>query len=98
MNAIHLTVIRARPGRSERLGACLRGLLAPARAQAGCLSFEIDRAADDPQLWRLRGTWHSPAAMQGYFAAAWLQRVLDRALAEGLISSLVCSAEQGHAA
>jgi len=98
MNATHLTAIRARPGRSERLGACLLDLLAPARAQAGCLSFEISRAADDPQLWRLRGTWRSPAAMQGYFAATWLQRVLDRALDEGLISSLACSAEQDHAA
>lgn len=98
MHATHLTVIRARPGRSERLGTCLHDLLAPARAQAGCLSFVIDRAVDDPQLWWLRGIWQSPTAMQGYFAAAWLQRVLDRALAEGLISSLACNAEQGHAA
>lgn len=98
MNATHLTVIRAQPGCAERLGACLHELLAPARAQVGCLSFEIDRTTDDPQLWRLRGNWQSPAAMQGYFAAAWLQRVLDRALAEGLISRLACCAEQDYAA
>lgn len=90
MHSTHLTVIRAQPDCAERLGARLHDLLAPARAQAGCLGFEIRQAADDPLAWWLCGTWHSPGAMQQYFAAPWLQRVLDQALAEGLIGSLAC--------
>lgn len=93
MNSTHLTVIRARPGCAERLGANLHGLLAPARAQAGCLGFEIRQAADDPQLWWLQGAWRSPVAMQRYFAAPWLQQVLDQALADGLIRNLGCTAQ-----
>ena len=91
MNSTHLTVIRARPGCAERLGARLHCLLAPARGQAGCLGFEIRQATDDPLTWWLCGTWQSPGAMQQYFAAPWLQRVLDQALAEGLIGSLACT-------
>ena len=91
MNSTHQTVIRARPGCAERLGARLHDLLAPARAQAGCLEFEIRQDADDPLQWWLRGTWASPLVMQQYFAAPWLQRVLDQALAEGLIGSLACA-------
>jgi quinol monooxygenase YgiN len=90
MHSTHLTVIRAQPDCAERLGVRLHDLLAPARAQAGCLGFEIRQAADDPLAWWLCGTWHSPGAMQQYFAAPWLQRVLDQALAEGLIGSLAC--------
>jgi len=91
MNSTHLTLIRARPGCAERLGARLHDLLAPARAQVGCLGFEIRRGTDDPLQWWLCGTWGSSLAMQQYFAAAWLQRVLDQALAEGLIGSLACT-------
>jgi quinol monooxygenase YgiN len=91
MSATHLTFVRAQPGRSERLGACLQSLLEPTRRHAGCLSFEIDPVLNDPQLWRVRGTWQTPAAMQAYFAEPLLQRVLDQALHERLISSLDCS-------
>ena len=92
MSATHLAAIRAQPGRSEQLGACLQGLLEPSRKHAGCLSFEIGRAASDPQLWWVEGVWQSPAAMQAYFAAPLLQQVFGRALRERLISSLDCSA------
>ncbi len=91
MNSTHLIVIRAQPGCTERLGAHLHDLLAPARAQVGCLGFEIRQATDDPLEWWLCGTWRSPGAMQQYFAAPWLQRVLDQMLAEGLIGSLACA-------
>lgn len=93
MSATHQAFIRAQPGRSEQLGACLQSLLEPSRKHAGCLGFEISRAANDPQLWRVQGVWSSPAVMQAYFAEPLLQQILDRALQQGLIRSLECSTQ-----
>lgn len=91
MSAIHLAFIRAQPGRSEQLGACLLSLLEPSRGQVGCLGFEICPVAGDPLLWRLQGSWRSLADMHAYFAAPLLQRVLAQALREGLLGSLDCN-------
>ncbi|MDW3712446.1 MULTISPECIES: antibiotic biosynthesis monooxygenase family protein [unclassified Pseudomonas] len=61
-----LASLRARNGRSEELGERLLALVEPARRIEGCISHEVLRAPDDPDLWLLQGCWANQAALEHY--------------------------------
>lgn len=81
----NVAFIRARPGRSEELGARLGRLVAPSRREPGCLRFDLHRADDDPDLWMVYETWRSPAARQAHYDSAHLRTFIAEApfLVEG---------------
>ncbi len=57
-----LTVIarlKAKDGCEEELGSMLRGLLAPTRAEKGCLNYDLHRSHDDPGLFIFYENWES---------------------------------------
>jgi quinol monooxygenase YgiN len=86
----HTTRVRAQAGRAAELGRCLQRLASLADTADDCLGLEVRRAAQDEQLWLLRGDWYSARAMQRFFAAPLAQQVFTDALGAGLISSLNC--------
>ncbi|CAD5108192.1 putative quinol monooxygenase [Zestomonas carbonaria] len=90
MTVRHLTLVHARAGQADALGRCLQDLLAPTLRLPGCVRFEIARLAEDPQCWRIEGSWRSATDLQAYFADPLLARVFDRALAEGCLDRLDC--------
>ena len=58
----HLTVVatlKARPGREDELLAMLEGLLAPTRAEAGCITYDLHRPADEPGTFLFHENWES---------------------------------------
>ncbi|PAU65631.1 hypothetical protein BZL41_05515 [Pseudomonas sp. PIC25] len=61
-----LALVRARAGRSDELGCRLGVLIEPALSTPGCLRYELQRAPDDPDLWRIHGLWASEEAMTTY--------------------------------
>ncbi len=57
-----LTVIarlKARIGREEDLAALCGGLVAPTRAEKGCLAYDLHRSHDDPGLFMFTESWES---------------------------------------
>jgi len=60
----HIVVasITAHPGREARLEAVLAGLVAPSRAEAGCLRYDLHRRVDDPATFVFLEAWESPQA------------------------------------
>lgn len=90
MSISHTTLVRAQVGRAAELGRCLQRLTSLADTADDCLGLEVRRAAQDGQLWLLRGDWYSARAMQRFFAAPPAQQVFTDALGAGLISSLDC--------
>ncbi|HWV08680.1 MAG TPA: antibiotic biosynthesis monooxygenase [Pseudomonas sp.] len=95
----HITVVRAARGRSEQLGLCLQALSGVARKMDGCLSFDVGRKADEAGAWLVHGEWRSNAALQAYFTAPLLQRVLDEAMKRHLLGSVTSMTyEQSQAA
>jgi quinol monooxygenase YgiN len=54
-----LTVIahvRAKPGQESRVRQLLEGLLAPTRAEAGCINYDLHQSQTDPALF-VKHTW-----------------------------------------
>ncbi len=73
----HLTVVatlKARPGEEEALLAMLRALIAPTRAEPGCIAYELHRSDEEPgtflfdEVWESRPLWE--AHMQSPHLAA----------------------------
>jgi quinol monooxygenase YgiN len=74
-----LTVIarmRAKAGQEARLKLELIKLLAPTRAEAGCIGYDLHQSQTDPALFVFYETWKSQADVDAHFATPHLQAVL----------------------
>ncbi|MHB8763111.1 MAG: putative quinol monooxygenase [Deferrisomatales bacterium] len=65
---------RARPGKEREVETEIRALVAPTRAEAGCLNYDLHRSADDPRLFLLYENWVSKAALDQHLATPYLER------------------------
>ena len=45
--------VKAKPGQEEPLLRELKGMLAPTRAEAGCIKYELHQSQSDPALFAL---------------------------------------------
>jgi quinol monooxygenase YgiN len=71
-----LTVIarvRAKAGQESRLRHELQRLLAPTRAEAGCIDYELHQSQTDPAVFALYENWTSQAALDAHFQTPYLQ-------------------------
>lgn len=65
-----LTVIarmRAKAGQEARLRQELKGLLAPTRAEAGCVTYDLHESNTEPGLFVFYETWKSGADLAAHF-------------------------------
>lgn len=77
--------IKAKAGMESRVQQKLTKLLAPTRAEQGCINFDLHRAADDPSLFLVHENWISDEALQKHFAMPYLRAWL--ADAEALLAA-----------
>jgi quinol monooxygenase YgiN len=71
-----LTVIarvRAKVGQESRLRQELQSLVAPTRAEAGCINYDLHQSRTDPALFALYENWTSQAALDAHFQTPYLQ-------------------------
>ena len=54
-----VAIFRAREGREQALSTALQEMLAPTRAEAGCLNYDLHHSYDDPRLFFFHETWAS---------------------------------------
>lgn len=74
-----LTIIaraRAKAGQESRLRQELQRLLAPTRAEAGCIGYDLHQSLSDPALFVFYENWASQAALDAHFQTPYLQAVL----------------------
>jgi quinol monooxygenase YgiN len=50
---------QARPGKEAALRALLAGMVAPTRAEPGCLNYDLHAAPDDPSKFMFHENWAS---------------------------------------
>jgi quinol monooxygenase YgiN len=58
----HLTVVatlKAKPGCEDKLLAMLQELLAPTRAEIGCINYDLHRSDDEASTYLFHETWES---------------------------------------
>lgn len=71
-----VAILHARLGREDELGRRLEELVRPARAEAGCVNYDLHRSNTESGVWVLYENWMSPEALDSHFATEPLVRLL----------------------
>jgi len=74
-----LARIRAKAGREEEVLREIVSLIAPTRSEAGCITYDLHRAQEDPALFCLYETWRSRRDLDEHLATPYLQAFLGKA-------------------
>ena len=78
-------VLRAKPGLESRLGQVLADLIAPSRAEDGCLNYYMHASLETPGLFMLYMNWRDEAAFNRHVATPHIQ-AFDNDLAGDLLA------------
>jgi quinol monooxygenase YgiN len=65
-----LGIIRAKPGKSREVGRRLQALVAPTRAEPGCVAYDLHQSTDDPSVWVIIEAWRSASDLDAHIATA----------------------------
>jgi len=76
--------IRAKAGRAQRVKEELLKLLAPTRAESGCINFDMHQGTTDPAQFLFLENWTSEAALKAHFETPHIENWLKQA--EGLLA------------
>ena len=70
--------IRAKPGSEERLQQELIALVAPSRAEKGCLNFDFHRAAEERGLFFFYENWSSKGDLDRHLEEPHIKAFLSK--------------------
>ena len=76
--------IRAKAGRAQRVKEELLKLLAPTRAESGCINFDMHQGTTDPAQFLFHENWTSETALKAHFETPHIENWLEQA--EGLLA------------
>lgn len=79
-----VAVFRAVAGRIDDLETELAALVLPTRAETGCLRYELNRAANEPDVLFFTETWAHRAAHEAHLRTPHIRHLLD--VVDGLIA------------
>jgi quinol monooxygenase YgiN len=65
--------VRAKAGQHARLRQELQRLVAPTRAEAGCLRYDLHESKAEPGWFLLYETWKSEADLDAHFQTPYLK-------------------------
>lgn len=90
MSNSQLTIIariKAKPGLEKRMQHDLLNLLAPTRAESGCITFDLLVDTTDPTIFILYENWKDQASLDSHFQQPYVKQVLqayEETLAESI--------------
>lgn len=61
--------IEAHPNQGEQLASIIEGVIAPSRAEAGCLTYQTHRAIDDSNVFYFYEQWRDQDAFDQHVAS-----------------------------
>lgn len=74
-----VATITAQPDKADELKSILLGLLAPTRAEAGCLGYQLLQNNSDPNDFVFVEEWTSDAALDEHMTTTHVQGAIARA-------------------
>ena len=70
--------ITAAPGREDALREALLGLIAPTRAEEGCVQYDLHESTETPGQFVFYENWVSPEHLERHLASPHLEAVKER--------------------
>lgn len=74
-----VATFKAKPGMEETARETILALVAPTRAEAGCINYDLHRSPDDPSVFMLYENWVSKKDLDEHLAMPYLQDLLAKA-------------------
>jgi len=74
-----LARIKAKAGKENEVLREIISLIAPTRAEAGCINYDLHRSQEDPALFCLYENWRSRKDLDEHLATSYLQAFLGKA-------------------
>lgn len=68
----------SQPGYEDTLRAELESLVAPTRAEPGCIRYDLHEAAEQPTSFAFLETWRSEADLERHLASAHIRTLRER--------------------
>ena len=69
---------KAKEGKTEEVKQALSGLIAPTRAEEGCVSYDLHQSTDDPSQFMFYETWASKEAIDKHMQTPHVSAVVAR--------------------
>jgi quinol monooxygenase YgiN len=79
--------VSAKPGQEFRVQQVLEGLLAPTRAEPGCINYDLHQSQTNPALFLFYENWESEGHLEAHARSAHIQAF--RKLAEEILAEPV---------
>lgn len=74
-----LVLLRAKPGQEARVQKELEALLAPTRAEEGCINFDLHVSKEEPGLFMVHENWEGEEYLNRHFETPHIKRWLVEA-------------------
>ncbi len=77
MSVSVVAVITAKPGSEHTVREAMQGLVAPTRAEEGCLSYDLSESASAPGTFVTVEAWSDPSDLDTHLASEHIQGALS---------------------
>ena len=74
-----VATFKAKAGMEETARETILALVAPTRAEAGCINYDLHQSPDDPSVYMLYENWVSKKDLDEHLAMPYLQDLLAKA-------------------
>ncbi len=74
-----VATFKAKPGKEAAAREAITALIAPTRAEAGCINYDLHQSADDPAIFMLYENWLSKNDLDEHLAMPYLKSFLGTA-------------------
>lgn len=74
-----VATFKAKAGMEDTVREAILALIAPTRAEAGCINYDLHQTTDDPSLFMLYENWVSQKDLDDHLAMPYLKDLLGKA-------------------
>jgi quinol monooxygenase YgiN len=69
----------AKPGKEEAVRRAIEAVIAPTRAESGCINYDLHQSTEDPSIFMLYENWKSKKELDEHLAMPYLKELLAKA-------------------
>jgi quinol monooxygenase YgiN len=69
----------AKPGKEENVRQTIEAVIAPTRAESGCINYDLHQSTDDPSLFMLYENWNSKKDLDEHLDMPYLRDLIAKA-------------------
>ena len=74
-----VATFKAKAGMEDTARDAIEALIAPTRAESGCINYDLHQSPDDPSVFMLYENWVSQKLLDEHLAMPYLQDILGKA-------------------